>query len=69
MILQDFRRFQRTPKDSKNSKELISKEYFALREPARAQKANGFSPLLLLWKNQRLRGARVAWAPKKNKSR
>ena len=30
-------------KISRNSKELISKECFALKEPARAQKANGFT--------------------------
>ena len=32
--------FQTIPKDSK---ELISKECFAIKEPARAQKANGSS--------------------------
>ena len=51
-------------KDSKDSKELISKEFFAFKEPARAQKANGPSP----WKIQRLRGACVAWVPKKYNS-
>ena len=43
-ILHDSKRLQKIPKDSKDSKELISKRYFALREPARAQKANGSSP-------------------------
>ena len=41
----------------------MCKEYSAFKVPARAQKANG-SPLLPL-KNQRLSGARIAWAPKK----
>ena len=39
----------------KDYKELISKEYVALREPARTQKANGsLPPFLLLWKNKKL---------------
>ena len=47
-IPKDSKRFQKIPKESKrvkkiqkNSKELISKQYFTLKEPATAQKANG----------------------------
>ena len=50
-IPKDSKRFQKNPKESKrvkkiqkNSKELISKQYFTLKEPATAQKANGSSP-------------------------
>ena len=51
MILKDSKRFKKIQRDSKrfkkiqkNSKELISKQYFTLKEPATAQKANGHSP-------------------------
>ena len=67
MNQKESKRIKKIPKESKrfkkiqkNLKELISKQYFTLKEPARAQKANGSS--LCLLKNQRLRG--VAWAPK-----
>ena len=40
----DSKRFQKIPEITKNSKELISKQYFTLKEPARAQKANGSYP-------------------------
>ena len=46
-------------------KEIISKEYFAFKEPSRVQKANGSSIPTLSWKNQRLRGAHVAWCLKR----
>ena len=45
----------------------MCKEYSAVKVPARAQKANGSSFLPLPPKNQRLRGAHVAWAPKNSK--
>ena len=51
MIPKYSKMFQKNPKDSKrvqknpkNSKELISKQYFTLKEPATAQKADGFPP-------------------------
>ena len=44
----------------KNSKELLVKEYFALKKSLELKKL--MAPLS---KNQRLKGARVAWAPKK----
>ena len=50
-IPKESERFQKNPKDfkrvqkiQKNSKELISKQYFKLKELATAQKANGSSP-------------------------
>ena len=45
-IPKDSKRFQKVLKNSKTpkgTKEIISKEHFALKEPARAQKANGSS--------------------------
>ena len=45
----------------KNSKELIGIESNA---PEVAQKANGSPPPPLPLNNQRIRGARFAWAPK-----
>jgi len=52
---------------TKKSKELICKEYFTIKEPARAQKANDSLLPLCPQKNQRLRGVRVAWARKNGK--
>ena len=48
MISKDSKICQKIPKIPNNSKELISKEYFALKEPARTQKANGSSLLFLV---------------------
>ena len=44
----------------------MNKQYFALKEPARAQKADSLAPFLPQ-KNQRLRGALITPAPKKKK--
>ena len=42
-IPEDSKRFQKIPKILKNFKQLISKEFFVIKQPARAQKANGSS--------------------------
>ena len=39
-----FKRFQQIKKIPKDSKELITKEFFARKKPAKAQEANKSSP-------------------------
>ena len=72
-IPKDSKRFQKIPKDSKIFQNIPltwkqqaagTQQAASAQQAAIAEKANGSSHFPL-WKNQRLRGARVAWVPKK----
>ena len=71
-ILKDSRRFQKIPNDSKRFKKYYKRfqkipliwEQQAV--SSRCSKSWWLLPLILPPKNQRLRGARIPWAPKKS---
>ena len=74
MIPKDFKRFQKIPKDSKRFKKI--QKITKISNNSCAKNILHSKCLLQLkklmacppWKNQRIRGARVAWVPK-NQSR